>query len=127
MLREDESGTVLICVFINDTLCAGPKKALDNFKTELKTFFATKEEGKMDEYVVCQIKRFNKDCLIMHQMELVRKLERIFHEDIEALKNRKIPLGTNQRIVRPKKRRKSHYKRIADEISFGDRNVVVSR
>ena len=63
----------------------------------------------------------------MHQMELVRKSERIFHEDIEALKNRKIPLGTNQRIVRPKKKRKSHYKRIADEISFGDRNVVVSR
>ena len=70
---------------------------------ELKTFFATKEEGKMDEYVGCQIKQINKDCLIMHQMELVRKLERIFHDDIEALKNRKILLGTNQGIIRPKK------------------------
>ena len=56
LMREDESGAVVICVYIDDTFCAGQKKALDIFKTELKTFFATKEEGKMDEYVGCQIK-----------------------------------------------------------------------
>ena len=102
LMRESESGTVVICVYIDDTLCAGPKKALDIFKAELKNFFATKEEGKMDEYVGCQIKRINRDCLVMHQKELMKKLERIFNDDIQALRSRKIPLGTNQRIIRPK-------------------------
>ena len=102
LMRESESGTVVICVYIDDTLCAGPKKALDIFKAELRNFFATKEEGKMDEYVGCQIKRINRDCLVMHQKELMKKLERIFNDDIQALRSRKIPLGTNQRIIRPK-------------------------
>ena len=39
LLREDESGTIVICVYIDDTLCAGPKKALAIFKTELTLWF----------------------------------------------------------------------------------------
>ena len=66
LMRDDDNGSVVLCVYIDDTLCAGHKKALKVFKEELKNFFATKEEGKLDEYVGCQIKRINEKCIIMH-------------------------------------------------------------
>ena len=102
LMRQTDIGTVVICVYIDDTLCAGNKVALDNFKKELRNFFATKEEGTMDEYVGCQIKRIHKNCIIMHQADLLKKLERAFKNDIKDLKIREMPLGTNNRVTRPK-------------------------
>ena len=34
LMRKSESGAVVICVYIDNTLCAGPKQALDIFKAE---------------------------------------------------------------------------------------------
>ena len=42
LMRQKDVGTVVICVYIDDTLCAGDKMALENFKEELSAFFATK-------------------------------------------------------------------------------------
>ena len=102
LMRQKDIGTVVICVYIDNTLCAGDKITLDNFKGELRNFFATKEEGTMDEYVGCQIKRIHKNCIIIHQADLLKKLERIFKTDIKDLKVREMPLGTNNRVMRPK-------------------------
>ena len=102
LMRKNDAGTVVICVYNNDALCVGEKDALDQFKKELRTFFATKEEGTMDKYVGCQIKRINDDCMIMHQTDLLKKIERIFSKDIKKLSSREMPFGTHQRIVRPK-------------------------
>ena len=94
-------GTVVICLYIDDTLCAGEKEAIIFFKKELRKFFATKEEGTMDEYVGCQVKKVNEKCIVMHQSELIRKMERIFKEDIKELKKREMSFGTNNRVIRP--------------------------
>lgn len=102
LMRSNNAGTVVICVYIDDTLCAGNEEALDIFKKELKSFFATKEEGKMDEYVGCQIKQVSKDIIVMYQSDLLNKLKRTFKKDIEEMNSREIPLGTNNRIIRPK-------------------------
>ena len=56
----------------------------------------------MDEYVGCQIKRIHQKCIIIHQTDLLKKLERTFKTDIKDLKVRKMPLGTNNRIMKPK-------------------------
>ena len=102
LMHKSSIGTVVICVNINNTLCTGDKRSLDVFKGELRTFFATKEEGTMDEYVGCQIKRVNKKCIIIHQSDQLNKLRRIFEEDIEDLKSREMSFGSNNRITRPK-------------------------
>ena len=101
LMRKNSRGSVVLCVYIDDTLCAGHKEALKLFKEELKTFFATKEEGKLEEYVGCQIKKINEKCIIMHQTELLNKIERIFGEDIKNMASRDMPFGTNSRVVRP--------------------------
>ena len=56
----------------------------------------------MDKYVGFQIKGINDDCMIMHQTDLLKKIERIFSKDIKKLSSREMPFGTHQRIVRPK-------------------------
>ena len=101
LMRENSKGSVVICVYIDDTLCARHKEALDSFKKELKNHFSMKEEGKLEEYVGCQIKKLNDHCIIMHQTELLRKIERIFNDDIKRMSSRDMPFGTNNRIVRP--------------------------
>ena len=98
---RNEAGSVVICLYIDDTLCAGHKEALHLFKQELKTYFATKEEGKLEEYVGCQIKKINEKCIIMHQTELLKKIERTFGADLEKMTSRGMTFGTNNRIVRP--------------------------
>ena len=32
LMRNDKNGTVIVCLYIDDTLCVGDKKALDTFK-----------------------------------------------------------------------------------------------
>ena len=53
--RKTSKGTVLIAVYIDDTLCVGKQDAIDELKAEIKKYFSTKEEGPMQEYVGCEI------------------------------------------------------------------------
>ena len=79
LMRGNSVGSMVICVYIDDTLCIGHIEALNFLKDELKNHFATKEEeGKLEEYVGCQIKKLNNQCIIMYQTELLKKNERIF-------------------------------------------------
>ena len=41
------SGTLILCVYIDDTLCIGNQKCIDKFKKDIKEHFTVKEEGKM--------------------------------------------------------------------------------
>ena len=59
-------GLVVVCVYIDDTLCVGSKGALTKFKKEIAQHFAVKEERIMKEFVGCSVVR-EKDTLYMHQ------------------------------------------------------------
>ena len=80
----------------------GTQESPQSFQEELKNFFATKEEGELNEYVGCQIKRINEKCIIMHQTELLNKIGKIFGEDIKIMASRSIPFRTNNQIIRPR-------------------------
>ena len=56
-MRNDQNRTVIVCLYIGDTLCVGDKKALDSFKKEIKEYFVTKEEGKVEDYVGCMLRQ----------------------------------------------------------------------
>ena len=51
LMRNDQNGTIIICLYIDDTLCVGNKRAINIFKKEIKKYFVTKEEGKLDDWV----------------------------------------------------------------------------
>ena len=55
--RETKKGIIIVCVYIDDTLCVGDKEAITEFKKEISMYFANKEEGEMKEYVGCKVER----------------------------------------------------------------------
>ena len=58
MIRGGNQGTVVVCVYIDDTLCMGNnKRAIQDFKGEIKHHFAIKEEGETKEYIGCKVKK----------------------------------------------------------------------
>ena len=72
LFRKNALGTFIVCLYIDDTMVVGDKKAIENFKLQLKKFFRTKEEGRLTEYVGCMIKS-HKGSLFLHQSSLIKK------------------------------------------------------
>ena len=82
MIKTEQS----LSVYIDDTLCVGDKKALDAFKKELKKYFVTKEEGKVEDYVGCMIKKINSGVLL-HQSDLIKKIKLQFEQEIKDMRD----------------------------------------
>ena len=99
-VRNDEHGVVMIAIYIDDTLCIGSKKAIDQLKTDIKKHFSTKEEGEMEEYVGCEIKRIGKHKLFMCQSNLISKLDKLFGDKVKGLILRETPAGTGFTVTR---------------------------
>ena len=93
-MRKSEKGIVMLAIYIDDTLCIGPKAAVDEFKADMKKHFCTKEEGPMEEHVGCEVKRTGKHKLFMCQSNLINNLDRIFGDKVKGLTFRETPAGT---------------------------------
>ena len=98
--RKTSKGTVLIAVYIDDTLCVGKQDAIDELKAEIKKYFSTKEEGPLQEYVGCEIIKEGRSKLFMSQQVLLKKLERTFGEIVNKLPVYKTPSGTGFKVER---------------------------
>ena len=81
LTQETRLSIVIVCVYIDDTLCIGNKAALNGFKSEIKHFFKVKEEGNMTEFVGCSITRV-KPKLYIHRKELIMRMEKAFESDL---------------------------------------------
>ena len=102
LFRSTEDGMVIVCVYIDDTLCVGDEKAVKKFKNEIKEHFETKEEGKMNEYVGCKVKCTNEKSIIMYQDDLIHKIEKTFGDLVSNMQVYDMPAGTGARITRSK-------------------------
>ena len=80
--RKGESGILIICLYIDDTMIVGIDYEIKIFKEEIRTHFKTKEEGDMRHYVGCMIKRMKAE---IHQTNLIEKLERDFGEELSEI------------------------------------------
>ena len=54
-MKENQNGIIIICLYIDDTLCVKNTEAIRRFKQEIKKYFVTKEEGFATQYVGCII------------------------------------------------------------------------
>ena len=76
-----------MCVYIDDTLCMGNERAIQEFKDEIKNHIAIKEEGEMREYIGYNFKKTGKKSLIVYQDDLINKIEKNFGELIKTCKS----------------------------------------
>ena len=100
--RSTEVGTVIVCVYVDDTMCVGDRKAIDAFKRELKDHFSTKDEGNMEEYVGCSVYRKNNGSIVMHQPHLLKKIGREFGEELEDVRTYATPAVNGDTVIRMK-------------------------
>ena len=101
LYKKDEVGTIIICLYVDDLLCIGDKKAIEKFKRDIKVFFNTKEEGTFDEYVGCKVIRKGDHTLHMHQPDIVYKIEKEFGEEVKNMRTYKTPGAPGVHVVRP--------------------------
>ena len=102
LFRNTEDGIVIVCVYIDNTLCVGDEKAVKKFKNEIKKHFETKEEGNMNEYVGCKVKRTTDKTIIMYQDDLIHKIEKTFGDLVRNMQVYDMPAGMGARITRSK-------------------------
>ena len=83
MQRNNDDGTLIICIYVDDILQIGDKKAIDKFGEEIKNIFTVKSVGDLDDYLECEI-RFDKDNegAIIYQPHIIKKLETKFNKQI---------------------------------------------
>ena len=93
-IKNDENGIVMIAIYIDDTLCIGSKKAVDQLKIDVRKHFCTKEEEIMEEYVGCEVRRAGKYMLFICQSNLIHKLDRLVGDKVKGLAFRDTPAGT---------------------------------
>ena len=98
-MKENENGIIVICLYIDATLCVGNAEAIKNFKKEIKKYIVTKEEGFATEYVGCMIKKV-KDRIYLYQSDLIKKIERYYGEELENIRDYKTPATPGQGAVR---------------------------
>ena len=106
LIRKNGLGTVIVCLYIDDTMVVGDEKAVNDFKKHLAKFFSTKEEGRMTEYVGCMVKRHDGG-LYLHQSNLIKKIERKFIDKVRNLRTYRTPGTPGQGLVRVGENEKS--------------------
>ena len=47
LMRNDQNGTIIICLYIDNTLYVGDKKALEAFKNEIKSILLQRKKVKL--------------------------------------------------------------------------------
>ena len=99
--RKTSQGTIVDCVYIDDTLCAGDNDAIEEFKDEINNHFSIKESGKIREYVGYKVKKIGKRSLILYQIDLISKIEKNLGEAVEEMQRYGIPTGNGEHIERP--------------------------
>ena len=75
MSRKGRIGVSITYLFIDNTLIVRNKEEIKKFKEEIKSYFKTKEEEDMKEYVVWMVTRIDNE-MFLHQNDLIKKLEK---------------------------------------------------
>ena len=99
--RTDETGTIIICLYVDDILTVGDKNAINKFHDDIKNIFTVKKSGNLEDYLGCNIKFSNDgDEASMVQPHIVKKLKEKFHDLTKDIKVRDTPCAAGSIVVR---------------------------
>ena len=101
LIRVNDIGTVILCIYVNDMLVIGNKEAIEAFKSEIKQLFNTKEEGLMEEYVGCKVTKKGNNKMHIFQPDIMHKLEKEFGIDICKIRKYQTPAAPKFAVQRP--------------------------
>ena len=81
MIRQNEDGTVILCIYVDDVCLCGDKKAVEAAIKDIKKIFDIRKEGHLNDYLGCIIKFDDDgDDGTIHQPHILKRLENKFQE-----------------------------------------------
>jgi hypothetical protein len=101
--RVTGEGTVIICLYVDDSCITGDAKAIETAIKELEVIYAIKRVGPIDEYVGCTVER--KDgVILLSQPHLINKMIQNFKGKLLSKSGRMptTPAGTGEAVQRPR-------------------------
>ena len=66
--RRIEKGSIVVCVYIDDTLCVGKKEAINEFIQVISYHFTVKEKGEMKKHVGSKVEKQEKQVSLYTKM-----------------------------------------------------------
>jgi phosphotransacetylase len=87
--RKDDSGTVIMCIYVDDCLITGERKAIDAAMKDMEDVFETRRIGQIQEYVGCTFIDLPDGRKKMIQPDLINKLETTFKKEIIDIRDPK--------------------------------------
>jgi Reverse transcriptase (RNA-dependent DNA polymerase) len=102
LIREDEEGIIILCIYVDDALMVRDPRAIKKTVNQLQSKVSLKDVGPLSEYVGCTVVRDqNKKKIWMWQPDLITKLEKVFHDKINTLQVYKTLAAPGEFIMRP--------------------------
>ena len=97
--REDEDGTVIIILYVDDCFTVGSKAAVKKALGEIEKHFSITRSEQVEDFIGCTITRKGNQ-VTLHQPDLIKKLLMKFEKEIKDLKPYDTPAAAGTRIVR---------------------------
>jgi hypothetical protein len=78
-MRSDESGTLIICIYVDDVLCLGTQMSIEKGIQDIKKYYSIKRTSKVQEYVGCTfLQDLQNKKIFFCQPGLISRLEKEF-------------------------------------------------
>ncbi|KAG7336872.1 reverse transcriptase RNA-dependent DNA polymerase, partial [Nitzschia inconspicua] len=99
--RIDSNGTVVICVYVDDCLLTGDRKAINAAMVDIESAFETRRLGPLEEYIGCSVIEQHDGSKKLIQPDMIKKIEKEFGDAVSYLKNMKVPMASGINVIRP--------------------------
>jgi hypothetical protein len=100
MIKRNEDGIVLLCIYVDDVCLMGDKKAVENAIIQIEEVFNIRKEGPLKDYLGC-IVEFKKNEATIHQPHILKKLISKFEKSTNNLRLVKTPSPPGSMLKRP--------------------------
>ena len=100
MHREDDFGTVIMAIYVDDCLMIGDEKAVTHAFEEIQKHFEITHSTEIDEFIGCTIER-DKKRIFLSQPDLIKKLMEKFGDDVMKMKEFETPASQGSHVMRP--------------------------
>jgi hypothetical protein len=99
--KVDENGTVIICVYVDDCLLAGNRKAIDAAINDIETVFEIRRLGSLKEYIGCTMMDMPDGSKKLIQPDMIKKLKKEFGMKVSEESNATTAMGPGTNVERP--------------------------
>ena len=98
-VKDGKDGKLIVMLYVDDSALIGSRRDIDDFLKEISKHFTIKTEGKLNDFLGCEIIKDEKEkqCWLL-QPHLVDKLQRTFG-DIKEVKGMPATPGTPRKVI----------------------------